>query len=219
MILFISHRILAMMPIFLKNEQIITKHSLQEQNSHPTPKCIANLLSCHTRITKQIYPGTLQNSKEKKSYKSGLKDAFKLAELLKLSHIDLVLEKLLYSTQKQSKTSVLCNKQYHSLELQLLSISQFCGISALTQCSCLRPQPFQLLAGLSGQQTQNHQCFWVVSFFCHICRDAYVCSSVLLSKNRIKDYVQLCSVTHTCFIRERKKWSKNPTFPELESFT
>lgn len=128
MILFISHRTLAMMPIFLKNEQIITKHSLQEQNSHPTPKCIANLLSCHTRITKQIYPGTLQNSKEKKSYKSGLKDAFKLAELLKLSHIDLVLEKLLYSTQKQSKTSVLCNKQYHSLELQLLSISQFCGL-------------------------------------------------------------------------------------------
>lgn len=128
MILFISHRTLATMPIFLKNEQIITKHSLQEQNSHPTPKCIANLLSCHTGITKQIYPGTLQNNKEKKSYKSGLKDAFKLAELLKLSHIDLVLEKLLYSTQKQSKTSVLCNKQYHSLELQLLSISQFCGL-------------------------------------------------------------------------------------------
>lgn len=100
-----------------------------------------------------------------------------------------------------------------------VSFVDYYSISALTQCSCLRPQPFQLLAGLSGQQTQNHQCFWVVSFFCHICRDAYVCSSVLLSKNRIKDYVQLCSVTHTCFIRERKKWSKNPTFPELESFT
>lgn len=87
------------------------------RNRIPIPHQNANLLSCHTGITKQIYPGTLQNNKEKKSYKSGLKDAFKLAELLKLSHIDLVLEKLLYSTQKQSKTSVLCNKQYHSLEL------------------------------------------------------------------------------------------------------
>lgn len=106
------------MSLFLKNEQIIIKHSLQKQNSHPTPKCITNLLSRCIGITEQVYPGTLQNNKEKKSYKIGLKDAFRLAQLLKLLHIDLVLEKkLLYSTQKQSKTSVHCIKQYHSLDV------------------------------------------------------------------------------------------------------